>query len=173
MAKEDKNRRHRRDALLANLYYSQFQRIGIGAFLPSLAFLAASTIVWSSRHIYSVSFYEVSAQVIPVLMLALALELRAFELPQRRYRFKAPQTLSEARKRISDPAQQEFSDRLRGLLVLLAMIAAELLSLRSVAYESGGRFAQGFIVGSVAAGLAMIAIRVVFPSRVDGGSGSH
>ena len=129
----------RRDTLVANIYYSQVQPIGLDAFLPTVAFFVAVTVVWSSKHIYPVLFYEVSAQVIPVLMLALALELRAFELPRRSIRFKVPRTAGEARSRAADPAQQELSDRLRGLLVLLAMIVGE--------------------------GLVMIAIRVVFGQR--------
>lgn len=51
-------------------------------------------------------------------MLALAPELRAFELLPGRHQFKTARTVEEARERAADPVQEAYSGRLRGLMVL-------------------------------------------------------
>jgi hypothetical protein len=125
---------------------------------PLLAFVLTIALVKGHA---STRYYEAVAQIIPVVILALAIELRYFS-PNRQ--------LPEALKgRFRNPEHAQPLATGYAVATLLALIASEAVALVVVASESSGRLA----LGVTAAGLAAGACALVAASLLPGGNGGE
>jgi hypothetical protein len=136
--------------------------------LIPLAALIAGIVVGTSAQAYPIRFFEAASQIIPVLLLALSIELRVFEFPRIGPLFREVlDTDSLLDDRLFE-LQRVFSDWVPLLAVLGTLIVAEgwaLILLGSG--PSGWRLGQGIVLGAIFAGLAMIGYTALLgaPSR--------
>jgi hypothetical protein len=110
-------------------------------------------------------FYEIAAQVLPVLLLVLAIELRLFAYPSQYNYFRSPKgnrELADPNRR--SPAMHQFQRWYRLLPVLAAMVVGEFFAVRSVAYPDD-TWGDGLILGAIAAGLFLILVVAVGRDR--------
>ncbi len=117
------------------------------------------TIVLVKGHA-STGYYEAVTQIIPVVVLALAIELRYFS-PNR----QLPEPL-KARFRHPERAQPLATGY--AVATLLALIASEAVALAVVASESSGRLALSITAAGLAAGASALVAAILLPSG-DGG----
>jgi MFS family permease len=114
------------------------------------------------ERVFGLRWFEVVAQVIPVLLLALAIEIRVFEFSpelRRRIRFNPAQDLGEVKRRLENPRLAEFMTRLMLAPVLILLVFGEVLALNVLGEgRVDSKFDQGIIAGSIVAGLVMICI---------------
>jgi len=117
---------------------------------------------------FSPDWFELAAQVIPVLLLALAVEIKVFEFsPQLRrgIHFSPTTDPDVVKRRLRNPRLKEFTGRLLLAPVLILLISAEVVALniagtRSVPSSSD----QGLVSGAIVAGLVMIAVIAIMGS---------
>jgi hypothetical protein len=112
----------------------------------------------------SVAYYEAVSQIIPVVILALAIELRYFS-PSR----QLPEPL-KARFRHPERAQPLAAGY--AVATLLALIASEAIALAVVASESSGRLALSITAAGLAAGACALVAAILLPSTNVGESQS-
>ncbi len=120
---------------------------------PLLAFLLVIVLVKGHA---SVAYYEAVSQIIPVVILALAIELRYFS-PSR----QLPEPL-KARFRHPERAQPLAAGY--AVATLLALIASEAIALAVVASESSGRLALSITAAGLAAGACALVAAILLPS---------
>jgi hypothetical protein len=121
--------------------------------LPTLAPLIAGVIVGlEASHIYPMRFFEVTAQVIPVFFLALAVELRAFKFPAISLNdLELPGQI--------DKTMQVLNNWAAVFVALVALIGGEVFALVTVAYgHPTWKFGQGIVLGACFAGAVMIGV---------------
>lgn len=124
---------------------------------PLLAFVLVIALVKGHA---SVAYYEAVSQIIPVVVLALAIELRYFS-PDR----QLPAAL-KARFRRPERAQPLATGY--AVATLLALVASEAIALAVVASESSGRLALSITAAGLAAGACALVAAILLPS--GGGS---
>jgi hypothetical protein len=122
---------------------------------PLLAFLLV--IVFVKGHA-SIAYYEAVTQIVPVILLALAIELRYFspgrQLPEPiKARFRRPE--------LAQPLTTTYA-----VATLLALVASEVVSLIVVATESSGRLALSITAAGLAAGGCALVAAILLPSRL-------
>jgi hypothetical protein len=120
---------------------------------PLLAFVLVIVLVKGHA---SVGYYEAVSQIIPVVILALAIELRYFS-PSR----QLPAPL-KARFRHPERAQPLAAGY--AVATLLALIAGEAIALAVVASESSGRLALSITAAALAAGACALVAAILLPS---------
>lgn len=120
---------------------------------PLLAFLLVIALVKGHA---SVAYYEAVSQIIPVVVLALAIELRYFS-PNR----QLPASL-KARFRHPERAQPLATGY--AVATLFALIASEAIALAVVASESSGRLALSITAAGLAAGACALIAAILLPS---------
>jgi hypothetical protein len=120
---------------------------------PLLAFVLVIALVKGHA---SVAYYEAVSQIIPVVVLALAIELRYFS-PNR-------QLPAPLKARFRHPERAQPLTTGYAVATLLALIASEAIALAVVASESSGRLALSI----TAAGACALVAAILLPS--GGGS---
>jgi hypothetical protein len=120
---------------------------------PLLAFLLVIALVKGHA---SVAYYEAVSQIIPVVVLALAIELRYFS-PSR----QLPEPL-KARFRHPERAQPLAAGY--AVATLLALITIQAIALAVVASESSGRLALSITAAGLAAGACALIAAILLPS---------
>lgn len=125
---------------------------------PLLAFALAITLVKGHA---TIAYYEAVTQIVPVVILALAIELRYFS-PNR----QLPEPL-KARFRRPERAQPIATSY--AVATLLALIASEVVALVVVAANSSGRLALSITAAGLAAGGTALVAAILLPSG-DGAS---
>jgi hypothetical protein len=120
---------------------------------PLLAFVLVIALVKGHA---SVAYYEAVSQIIPVLVLALAIELRYFS-PNR----QLPAPL-KARFRHPERAQPLATGY--AVATLLTLITSEAIALAVVASESSGRLALSITAAGLAAGACALVAAILLPS---------
>lgn len=125
---------------------------------PLLAFVLVIALVKGHA---SVAYYEAVSQIIPVVVLALAIELRYFS-PNR----QLPAPL-KARFRHPERAQPLATGY--AVATLLTLIASEAIALAVVASESSGRLALSITAAGLAAGACALIAAILLPSGGEAG----
>jgi hypothetical protein len=120
---------------------------------PLLAFVLVIGLVKGHA---SIAYYEAVSQIIPVVILALAIELRYFS-PSR----QLPEPL-KAHFRHPERAQPLATGY--AIATLLALIASEAIALAVVASESSGRLALSITAAGLAAGACALVAAILLPS---------
>lgn len=123
---------------------------------PLLAFVLVIALVKGHA---SVAYYEAVSQIIPVVVLSLAIELRYFS-PNR----QLPAPL-KARFRHPERAQPLAAGY--AVATLLALIAGEAIALAVVASESSGRLALSITAAGLAAGACALVAAILLPSSAS------
>jgi hypothetical protein len=131
--------------------------------IPTAAFVL-TIVIASGSSAFSIAFYSVSAEVIPVLVLVLAVELRVFATPDMVRRVQS----AGLRRDPGELLELIEADEWRGsvwlglIVVLMAMIAGEIIALVAVAtQEPAGTIGQGVVLGSIVAGFAKVALEAI------------
>jgi hypothetical protein len=161
---------------------------GLAGGAASGAFLIG-IIVGASSGLYEMPFYEATAQIIPVLLLVLAVEARFFRINQVPFKVLRQSFEAEMKEALGDePSLRDavvaafaiqtgrsfayVQQRLLMVLVLAALVAGEVISiliLGQPARESRGL--QGVVMGATFAGLAAVVIAALTgPMPVEGES---
>jgi hypothetical protein len=104
----------------------------------------------------SVAYYESVSQIIPVLVLALAIELRYFS-PNRRL----PEPV---KARFRHPERVQPFAAAYAVATLLALVASEVVSLLVVASSDSGRLALSITAAGLAAGGAALVAGILLPT---------
>lgn len=120
---------------------------------PLLAFVLVIALVKGHA---SVAYYEAVSQIIPVVILALAIELRYFS-PSR----QLPEPL-KAHFRHPERAQPLAAGY--AVVTLLTLIASEAIALAVIASESSGRLALSVTAAGLAAGACALVAAILLPS---------
>jgi hypothetical protein len=120
---------------------------------PLLAFVLVIGLVKGHA---SIAYYEAVSQIIPVVILALAIELRYFS-PSR----QLPEPL-KAHFRHPERAQPLAAGY--AIATLLALVASEAIALAVVASESSGRLALSITAAGLAAGACALVAAILLPS---------
>jgi len=137
--------------------------IGLATFvlsLPLFAFVLAMVLVRSHADL---GYFEAVAQIIPILILALAIELRYFS-PQR----EIPEPLRHYLRR---PQLVRIVGFLYAAATLLALVASEAVSLLAIATQSSSQFTLSLTTGGLVAGAVALVVAILLPSE-GAGSGS-
>ncbi len=136
--------------------------------IPLAALVAGIVVGATASRAYPIRFFEAASQIIPVLLLALAIELRVFEFPRigplLRDALHSDSLLDD---RILD-LQRVLSDWVPLLAVLGTLIVAEGWALILLSNgPSDWLLGQGIVLGAMFAGLAMIGYTALVgaPSR--------
>jgi hypothetical protein len=114
-------------------------------------------------------FYATAAQIIPVLLLVLAVELRFFRLPHGTFRAAAramfkpppPSRSRRSRMRLDSTAMAEFMGAMFGLWTLSVLIIGEFVALHPIAQGDEDAGSPRAVYGAIAAGLAAVAVLAV------------
>lgn len=121
--------------------------------LPPIAFLAA--LVFVDGHA-SIAYFEAVAQIIPILILALAIELRYFS-PGR----EPPETLGLL---FRDPARARFGGALYAAATLLALVLSEAIALWVLAEGSSSRLQLSITTAGLTAGAVALVAAILLPA---------
>ncbi len=150
-------------------------RIGLPAAVTALAF-AIGLALGASSSAYEVAFYEATAQIIPVLLLVLAVEARFFRIdlvPFKQVRASFKAELKEALGEHPTPGDvvgaakalqrgRSFAyvqQRLLMVLALLVLVAGEVLSVLVLGQpDLESRWLQGLVLGATFAGLGAVTV---------------
>lgn len=136
--------------------------------IPLAALIGGVIVGATAGRSYPIRFFEAASQIIPVLLLALAIELRVFEFPRIGPLFReALDSDSLLDDRLLD-LQRVLSDWVPLLAVLGTLIVAEGWALILLSNgPSDWLLGQGIVLGSMFAGLAMIGYTALIgaPSR--------
>lgn len=129
-----------------------------------MVFLVGVVVGLSSKGHFPEKFYEVSAQVIPVVLLVLAFELRIFQYQPGLMRKLAREQMGSMDEAVV--AYRQYNAYMVLLGVLTALILGEMISLFCLAFEhSGGKLGQGVVLGGLMAGFALIGFAAVVGVR--------
>jgi hypothetical protein len=120
---------------------------------PLLAFLLAIAFVEGHA---SVAYYEAVTQIIPVVLLALAIELRYFS-PDR----QLPEPL---KARFPRPERARALVTAYAVATLLALLLSEVVALAVVASDSSGRLALSITAAGLAAGGCALVAAILLPA---------
>ncbi len=120
---------------------------------PLLAFLLVITLVKGHA---SIAYYEAVTQIIPVMILALAIELRYFS-PGR----QLPEPL---KARFRNPAHAQPIATTYAVATLLSLVLSEVVSLAVVASSSSGRLALSITAAGLAAGGCALVAAIMLPT---------
>ena len=123
---------------------------------PLLAFVLVITLVKGHA---SVAYYEAVSQIIPVLILALAIELRYFS-PNRQ--LPAPLKARFRRPERAQPIATAYA-----VATLLSLFLSEVVSLAVVASDSSGRLALSITAAGLAAGGCALVAAILLPIGED------
>jgi hypothetical protein len=104
----------------------------------------------------TVAYYEAVSQIIPVLILALAIELRYFS-PNRRL----PEPV---KARFRHPERVQPFAAAYAIATLLALLASEVVALLVVASNDSGRLALSITAAGLAAGGAALVAGILLPT---------
>lgn len=126
---------------------------------PLLAFVLVIALVKGHA---SVAYYEAVSQIIPVVILALAIELRYFS-PNR----QLPEPL---KARFRHPERAEPIATAYAVATLLSLFVCEVVSLAVVASSSSGRLALSITAAGLAAGGCALIAAILLPSSNGGES---
>ena len=150
-------------------------RIGLPALATAVAF-AVGLIVGISSDAYEVSFYEATSQIIPVLLLVLAVEARFFRIDLVPYRQVRASFETELRGALGEnPSPRDVVDaaqalqssrsftyvqqRLLMVLALLTLVSGEVISILVVGQpDLEARGLQGLVLGATFAGLGAVTV---------------
>jgi len=121
---------------------------------PVLAF--ALVIVLVKGHA-GIAYYEAVAQIVPVVLLALAIELRYFspsrQLPEPiKARFRRPE--------LAQPIATGYA-----VATLVALVVSEVVALAVVASDSSGRLALSITAAGLSAGGCALVAAILLPSE--------
>lgn len=134
---------------------SFFNLRGLAAQIPVGLFVAGVIVGSHSDARFPTRFYEISAQVIPVVLLVLAFELRVFQYQPRFMQSVLRQLDSRMNEAVG--AYRRYLAYVILLIVLAALIVGEMLALFCVAFEhSGGDASQGVVLGALMSGFGLI-----------------
>jgi len=136
--------------------------------IPLAALVGGIVVGATASNPYPIRFFEAASQIIPVLLLALAIELRVFEFPRIGPLFRRALHADGLLDDRVLELQRVLSDWVPLLAVLGTLIVAEgwaLILLGSG--RSGWLLGQGIVLGAMFAGLAMIGYTALVgaPSR--------
>jgi hypothetical protein len=120
---------------------------------PLLAFLLVIVLVKGHA---GIAYYEAVAQIVPVVLLALAIELPHFS-PSRRL----PEPI-KARFRRPEPAQPLATTY--AVATLLSLVVSEVVALAVVASDSSGRLALSITAAGLAAGGCALVAAILLPT---------
>jgi hypothetical protein len=120
---------------------------------PLLAFVLVIALVKGHA---SVAYYEAVSQIIPVVVLALAIELRYFS-PNR-------QLPAPLKARFRHPERAQPLATAYAVATLLALVAGEAVALAVVASEDSGRLALSLTAAGLAAGACALVAAILLPS---------
>lgn len=148
--------------------YPDTRPLAVGL-VSSIAFIVAIGIGPDSG---SAEFYASASQVIPLLLLVLAVEIGLFHLtpvPPEYRDSSLPRAIGHMFPKggmYTGPAGPVYStalwNRLGPVLVLAMLIAGELVALARLTGASEGKETAGVVYGAIAAGLTAIALVAVF-----------
>lgn len=125
----------------------------IAFLLPLIAFVLAMVVVDGHA---SIAYYEAVAQIIPIIILALAIELRYFA-PGR----EVPEALRPYMRR---PQVARALGFVYAALTLLALIASEAMSLWAIAAERSDQFKLSLTTAGLTAGAVALVLALLLPS---------
>jgi hypothetical protein len=120
---------------------------------PLLAFILVIALVKGHA---SVAYYEAVSQIIPVVILVLAIELRYFS-PNR----QLPEPL---KARFRRPERAQPIATVYAVATLLSLFVSEVVSLAVVASNSSGRLALSITAAGLAAGGCALIAAILLPS---------
>lgn len=120
---------------------------------PPLAFLLVIALVKGHA---SLAYYEAVSQIIPVLILALAIELRYFS-PNR-------QLPAPLKSRFRNPEQAQPVATAYAVATLLSLLLSEVVSLAVIASSDSGRLALSITAAGLAAGGCALVAAILLPS---------
>lgn len=120
---------------------------------PLLAFTLVIALVQGHA---SVAYYEAVSQIIPVVILVLAIELRYFS-PNR----QLPEPL---KARFRRPERAQPIATVYAVATLLSLFVSEVVSLAVVASSSSGRLALSITAAGLAAGGCALIAAILLPS---------
>jgi hypothetical protein len=159
-----KRARQRRRILEVGVRASFFNLRGFAAQIPVGLFVTGIVVGTRSGVVFPTRFYEISAQVIPVVLLVLAFELRVFQYQPRFMQSVMRQLDSRMDEAVG--AYRRYLAYLNLLIVLAALITGEMLALFCIAFEhSGGSASQGVVLGALMSGFGLIGYAAVVGVR--------
>jgi hypothetical protein len=120
---------------------------------PPLAFLLVIALVKGHA---SIAYYEAVSQIIPVLILALAIELRYFS-PNRQ--LPAPLKSRFRNPELAQPVATAYA-----VATLLSLLLSEVVSLAVIASSNSGRLALSITAAGLAAGGCALVAAILLPS---------
>lgn len=128
--------------------------------IPVVALIAGGAVGALAPHAYRVAFYEATAQIIPVFLLTLSIELRLFEFSRLKVAWKAFVTSIKdgaSSKQITEQAL-EVNVLILFLVVLAALVAGEIVAVLAIARNHPPHWqpSQGIVLGACFSGVAMI-----------------
>ncbi len=133
-----------------------------GAIVATLLFaaplLAFSLVIVFVKGHASIAYYEAVTQIVPVVLLALAIELRYF-LPSRQ--LPEPIKARFRRPELAQPIATTYA-----VATLLSLVVSEVVSLAVVASHSSGRLALSLTAAGLAAGGCALVAAILLPSRL-------
>jgi hypothetical protein len=124
---------------------------------PLLAFVLVIVLVKGHA---SIAYYEAVAQIVPVTILALAIELRYFS-PSR----QLPEPI---KARFRHPERAQPIATAYAVATLLALVVSEVAALAVVASASSGRLALSITAAGLAAGACALVAAILLPSGEHG-----
>jgi hypothetical protein len=128
--------------------------------LPLVAFALALALIDGKA---SIAYYEAVAQIVPIVILALAIELRYFA-PGR----EVPEALRPYLRR---PELARALGFVYAAVTLLALVASEAMSLWAVAAESSDQFKLSLTTAGLTAGAVALVLAILLPAPNETGAG--
>jgi hypothetical protein len=125
----------------------------IAFLLPLLAFVIAITVIDGHADI---AYFEAVAQIIPIIILALAIELRYFAPGQ-----EIPDSLRPYFRR---PELVRAAGFLYAAATLLTLIASEAISLRVIAEQSSSQLELSITTAGLTAGAVALVVAILLPA---------
>lgn len=128
--------------------------------VPVAALIAGVAVGVLTSRTYKVAFYEAAAQIIPVFLLTLSIELRFFEFSHLKVAWKdlmGSIEIGASGQQITEQAL-EVNVLVLFLVVLAALVAGEIVAVLAIARNHAPSWqpSQGLVLGACFAGVAMI-----------------
>jgi hypothetical protein len=128
--------------------------------IPVAALIAGGAVGVLTSQTYKVAFYEAAAQIIPVFLLTLSIELRFFEFSHLKVAWKALVKSIEngaSGQQVTEQAL-EVNVLVLFLVVLAALVAGEIVAVLAIArhHAPSWKPSQGLVLGACFSGVAMI-----------------
>ena len=133
-------------------------------FAPGLVFVpfVAGLVVgwWLASETYRLDFFRTAAEVIPVLLLALVVDMKSLSIDISPITGPRAEGLYDAIVRASE-FQLNARVFLAGAIGVLAVVGGEVIALLVIGGdgEPSGKWEQGFVLGACFTVLAMVAVR--------------